>query len=187
MMRIPKTIALLLGLALLLSACGGASTTPTTSPTTGSPSPTGTDEVHFIGLPSANVDAIFAEIKAALNMDLKINQEDFVDSISGDSGWGQAIVVEGTGNDFAGPAITAQILATILEAKGYQEDMAYAADGPTGTQRGFTKDKGLALIDVNWKPADDVVLDPNQPIEAQSIVPEKMLYSVKVLLATKPF
>ncbi len=120
-------------------------------------------------------------------MDLTIKQEDFVDTISGDSGWGQAIITEGTGNDFASPATTAQILATILEGKGYQEDMAYAADGPTGTQRGFTKDKGLAMIDVNWKPAEDVVIDPNQPIEAQDIAPEKMMYSVKVLLATKPF
>lgn len=182
-MKISKTIALLLGLALLLTACGGTSTTPTTS----APSPTGTDEVHFQGLPSADVDAIFAQIKSALNMDLTIKQEDFVDAIGGGSGWGQAILTEGTGNDFAGPAITAQILATILEGKGYQEDMAYAADGPTGTQRGFTKDKGLAMIDVNWKPAADVVIDPNQPIEAQDIAPEKMLYSVKVLLATKPF
>lgn len=183
-MKISKTIVLLLGLALLLSACGGTSTTPTT----GSPSPTGTGAVHFQGLPSADVDAIFAEIKAALNMDLTIRQEDFVDTISGDSGWGQAIITEGTGNDFASPpATTAQILATILEGKGYQEDMAYAADGPTGTQRGFTKDKGLAMIDVNWKPAEDVVIDPNQPIEAQDITPEKMMYSVKVLLATKPF
>ena len=182
-MKISKTIALLLGLALLLSACGGTSTTPTT----GSPSPTGTGEVHFQGLPSADVDSVFAEIKSALNMDLKIKQEDFVDSISGGSGWGQAIVTEGTGNDFASPVITAQILATILEGKGYKEDMAYAADGPTGTKRGFTKGKGLAMIDVNWKPAEDAVIDPNQPIEAQEIAPEKMLYSVKVLLATKPF
>ena len=186
-MKISKTFILLLGLALSLSACGGTSTTPTTGPTTGSPSPTGTGEVHFQGLPSADVDSVFAEIKSALNMDLKINQEDFVDSIGGGSGWGQAIVVEGTGNDFASPAITAQILATILEGKGWKEDIAYAADGPTGTQRGFTKDKGLAMIDVNWKPADDVMIDPNQPIEAQDIAPEKMLYSVKLLLATKPF
>lgn len=182
-MKISKTIVLLLGLALLLSACGGTSTTPTTV----LPSPTGTGAVHFIGLPSADVDAIFAEIKSALDMDLTIKQEDFVDTISGDSGWGQAIITEGTGNDFASPATTAQILATILEGKGYQEDMAYAADGPTGTQRGFTKGKGLAMIDVNWKPAEDVVIDPNQPIEAQDIAPEEMMYSVKVLLATKPF
>ena len=186
-MKTMKVVIVLLGLALLLSACGGTSTTPTATPSTGLPSPTETGEVLFQGLPSADVDSIFAEIKSALNMDLKINQEDFVDSIGGGSGWGQAIVVEGTGNDFAGPAITAQILATILEGKGYQEDMAYAADGPTGTQRGFTKEKGLAMIDVNWKPAEDVVIDPNQPIEAQEIAPEKMNYSVKVLLAIKPF
>ncbi|MCX5973606.1 MAG: hypothetical protein NTU59_02805 [Coprothermobacterota bacterium] len=186
-MKISKTVVLLLGLALLLSACGGTSTTPTATPSTGLPSPTETGEVLFQGLPSADVDSIFAEIKSALNMDLKINQEDFVDSIGGGSGWGQAIVVEGTGNDFTSPGITAQILTTILEGKGWKEDMAYAADGPTGTQRGLTKNKALALIDVNWKPADDVVIDPNQPIEAQDITPEKMLYSVKLLLATKPF
>ncbi|MCX5970516.1 MAG: hypothetical protein NTV14_03295 [Coprothermobacterota bacterium] len=43
------------------------------------------------------------------------------------------------------------------------------------------------MIEVNWVPASDVQVDPNQPIEAQNIPANKQIYTVRLLLAVQPF
>jgi hypothetical protein len=199
MMKAGSILAVFLGLILVLSAC--ASTAPATSPTaspsstpspstsvppTSSAAPTTAPSGPYIGLPSAIVDGIYALMKGNLGVDVTIAQEDFYDSISKQGGWGQALNATGTGNDFASPAITAQILATILENEGWKVDPQLAADGPMGTALGYRKDKALALIEVNWQPDSSITVDPSKPIESQEIPLDKQLYSVKLSLATLP-
>ncbi|MCX5973752.1 MAG: hypothetical protein NTU59_03590, partial [Coprothermobacterota bacterium] len=70
---------------------------------------------------------------------------------------------------------------------GWTEDIAFAADGPMGSIRGFRKDKAIAVIDVSWAPFGGVQVDPNKPIEAQNIPADKQLYTVLLLLAVQPF
>ena len=196
-MRIGKAIVCLLGVALLLSACaGGGPATPTSvSPT---PSTSGT---KFQGLPSATVDAIYKEVKAALGVaDMEIAQEGFTLAQGTDTAvmkagleilpttnWGQVIIAGGTGVNFAGTGQTVQKIATILQGLGWTEDITFAADGQTGSVRGFRKDKAIAVIDVSWIPFGDVQVDPNKPIEAQNIPADKQLYTVRLLLAVQPF
>lgn len=196
-MRIGKAIVCLLGVALLLSACagGGPATTTSASPT---PSTSGT---KFQGMPSATVDAIYKEVQTALGVaEMKIAQEGFTLELGANTAvvkagleilpttnWGQVFVAGGTGANFASASQTAQKMATVLQGLGWTEDIAFAADGPMGSVRGFRKDKAIAVIDVSWVPASDVQVDPNQPIEAQNIPAAKQIYTVRLLLAVQPF
>ncbi|MCX5973781.1 MAG: hypothetical protein NTU59_03735, partial [Coprothermobacterota bacterium] len=128
-MRIGKAIVCLLGVALLLSACaGGGPATPTSVPPT--PSTSGT---KFQGLPSATVDAIYKEVKAALGVaDMKIVQTGFTLELGANmavvkmtgteilptTSWGQVFNAAGFGTDFASPGKTAQKMATVLQGLG---------------------------------------------------------------------
>lgn len=196
-MKIAKAIVCLLGVALLLSACaGGGPATPTSVPAT--PSASGT---KFQGMPSATVDAIYKEVQTALGVaEMKIAQEGFTLTLGSNTAivkagleilpttsWGQVIIAGGTGVNFSSASDTTQKMAAVLKGLGWTEDMAFAADGPMGSVRGFRKDKAIAVIEVNWVPASDVQVDPNQPIEAQNIPANKQLYTVRLLLAVQPF
>ncbi len=197
-MKAGSIFAVFLGLVFLLAAC--ASSAPSVvSPTTGSPpaSPSSTPPPStttpplrptqggpYIGLPADFVDSILAIMKANLGVEVIVTQENFHDPVLEKDGVGQVLTAQGTGNDFASPAITAQIIASILENDGWKVAPQLQADGPTGTSLGYRKDKALALIEVVWSPAEGVTVDPNQPIEAQEIPPDQQLYKVRLSLAT---
>jgi hypothetical protein len=72
----------------------------------------------------------------------------------------------------------AQDLKGMLNSRGWQEEISYAADGPTGTASGFRKGDGLCLLNVGWKPTEDAHCPTDQPISACELAPEQQLYTI---------
>jgi hypothetical protein len=173
------TIGILL-VAVLFSACAAPSTV---SPSAGSSQPSG----NYQGMPSATVDGYVKDVETALSaQDTKITQTELKTIFPTLNGWSQAITFEGTGKDFGGLMTVASKIEQMLTGKGWVVENQLAANGPTGLAAGYHKDKGLAIIVVDWKPAADVQVDMNKPIESQNIPPEKQVFTVKLVLATLP-
>ena len=68
---------------------------------------------------------------------------------------------------------------------GWEENMAYAAGGPTGASIGLTRDQGLMLLSAGWTPAPDANCPADQPISACELAPEQQLYTVTIAAAMK--
>jgi len=66
----------------------------------------------------------------------------------------------------------------MLIAQGWQEEMMYQADGPTGTGTGFQKEGGLCLLTVGWTPSEDAQCPTDQPIYECELTPEQQLYTI---------
>ena len=102
----------------------------------------------------------------------------FADYVGGDSGSGCQITATGTGADFENYPKTAASLKEILQAKGWEENIQYAADGPTSTAAGFQQENRLCLLQVGWQPSEDADCPTDQPISACELAPEQQLYTI---------
>jgi hypothetical protein len=109
----------------------------------------------------------------------------FQDIKTGQAGEGCVITLTGTGVDFGSFLDTAQKLQTAFEEAGWEVDLAYLADGPTGTAFGLRKDTKLALVSVGWDPAEGVRCPTDFPISACNITPEQQLFTITVNVATQ--
>lgn len=96
---------------------------------------------------------------------------------------GCQIVARGTGATFAGPSDTLRELTKALGARGWQEDSAFAAGGPTGAATGLRKDGMLGQLGVEWTPAPEANCPTDEPISACELAPEQQLYEVTLALA----
>ncbi len=199
--------AFLIGLLLivaLLSACGGAPAetqippsvavptqpppTPTTPPSatpvpptpTAVPSPTAATTGSAGGLKPLDSAACGDLAKAmgqALGVKTSTAEAPFQDYITGQAGTGCQTTIAGSGWDFV--AVTKSLWA-MLPAKGWQADMMYDADGPTGAVRGFRQGDGLCLLSVEWKPSPDANCPSDKPISDCQLTPEQRLYNISL-------
>jgi hypothetical protein len=181
-------IGALLMLAFI-SACSGApkeappTTAPTRIPTKPPSAPTeipATTEAQGGFQPSISTMCSDLAGAMALTLDVQVLEMEapFEDYISGKTGTGCQAMAEGTGLDFESFVAVADTMRGILEAKGWQEDVRYAADGPTGTATGFRKANALCLLSVNWEPSENADCPPDQPISACELAPDQQLYSI---------
>jgi hypothetical protein len=102
----------------------------------------------------------------------------FQDYIGGGSGAGCEALAKGTGLDFADAWSVVADIATMLEERGWAEAMSYAADGPTGTARGFHQGDALCLVSAGWQPAPEASCPSDRPIFECALTPEQQLYTV---------
>ena len=73
---------------------------------------------------------------------------------------------------------------TIQKTIGWESDIQYAADGPTGTQSSLKKDKKVLVYNVGWEEASDAKCPDDKPISDCEIPPEKQNYTVTVSIGT---
>ena len=102
----------------------------------------------------------------------------FQDHVSGKTGTGCQATATGTGLDFDDFWSVVEDLKGMLAAHGWQEDIRYMADGPTGTGGGFHKDSGLCLLMVGWEPSEDANCPSDEPIGLCELSPEQKLYTI---------
>lgn len=174
-MRFNKTFMILALLALLAAACAAPTAAPTATPV-----------VSTAGYQPLAADACAALQKAvadALKTQASASTAPFTDMLTGASGQGCTITAAGSGAQFGSVADAAAALQRALEAQGWAVDMAYAADGPTGTAFGLRQGAQLALASVNWEPAADANCPADQPISACELTPEQQLYTITVQAA----
>jgi hypothetical protein len=78
--------------------------------------------------------------------------------------------------------VTAKLVRAFV---GWTEQVAYQADGPTGSATAMTRDMGLLLIHAEWSPAPEVSCPADQPISACVIKPEQQIYTIEIQVAQK--
>lgn len=113
-----------------------------------------------------------------LGVDPMTEEAPFEDYISRKTGRGCQITAGGTGLDFESFQSVFEELKAMLTAQGWQEDMMYQADGPTGTGTGFHKEQGLCLLTVGWEPSEDAECPTDKPIYECELTPEQQIYTI---------
>jgi hypothetical protein len=134
-------------------------------------------------LPADACAALKAEAEGALGVSFSMAEAPFFDYLSQEGGSGCQLTATGTGVDFDSPTAVVDALEAVFA--GWQEEMLYAAGGPTGAGIGMTRDDALLLIMAHWTPDPAANCPADQPISACELTPEQRLYTVTIQAATK--
>ncbi len=210
---IHMSILLLLAVSLVLTGCwnplAGLTQKPTSDLTevpaateeaapaaTEVPSPAATPEAaapteapsaepaDFEPLPGSECDQLSQEMSSVLGVEFSLTKEvSCLDFVTGKSGIGCAMSATGDGNDFENQGIVSQDVTLRMGSLGWSPDIQYAADGPTGTVVGFSKDLRLCLLDASWEASDDAECDPNRPISECELTPEQKQFDIVLTCA----
>ncbi len=144
---------------------------------------TGAATGAYMPIPADACATIKADAEQALGVAFTPAEAPFFDAIRQEGGRGCQLTATGTGADFSSPRAVADALKAALV--GWEEDMQYAADGPTGAGIGLTRDAALLLILAEWTPDPAAKCPNDQPISACKLTPEQQLYTVTVQAAMK--
>lgn len=109
----------------------------------------------------------------------------FRDHVNGGQGPGSRITMKGTGARFQGLESIAHRVLSALKDLGWEEDIAYAADGPLGTATGLRKGAGRILFRVVREPAEEVGLLSREPPSLCELLPEEWAYTITLDCAQK--
>lgn len=98
------------------------------------------------------------------------------------SGQSCQLVAAGNGTSFTTFVEVAGKLRNLFLAKGWAEDMAFLADGPTGMMQGFREESRLAVVRVEWFPSREAQCPAEQPITecAATLTPEQRLFLIQL-------
>jgi hypothetical protein len=186
--------AILAGL-LILAACRPITAEPpaaTAEPAAATEAPTAetpaTEEAAaavgvYVPIPEADCQTLQTDAEAALGVPFAMSTAPFTDYVSGEGGTGCLLTATGTGAQFSDPMTVIDKLKA--EFVGWEENMNYAAGGPTGAAIGMTRDQGLMLVSANWQPGPAVSCPADQPISACAVPPEHQIYTITVEAAMK--
>jgi hypothetical protein len=145
------------------------------SPVESSPLPVG-----FQPLAGDACYALGQAMMQTLYVTVTLTNVPFVDYIGDGTGTGCQAVATGTGANFGSVPAVAGSLTTMLDERGWTEDIQYAAGGPTGEASAFRQDAKLCLLSVEWQPAPDVQCPQDQPISACNLTPEQQRYTISL-------
>jgi putative hemolysin len=158
------------------------------------PSATATDAETgvYMPIPADACATLQADAEAALGVAFTMSEAPFFDYVSQEGGSGCQLTATGTGADFIIPDADPMSVVDALKfffafqtPDGWQEEMQYAAGGPTGMGIGMTRDAALLLILAEWTPDPAANCPDDQPISACELTPEQQLYTVTVQAAMK--
>lgn len=133
---------------------------------------------------SADVCQMLQETASqALSLDFNLEESaPFEDVLAGESGQGCRLTASGDGTQFADLQTVMDTLMGSVGA-GWDEQVAYQADGPTGTSRALARDMALMILAVNWTPAEGVACPNDQPISACELTPDQKNYTFAIDVA----
>lgn len=129
-------------------------------------------------LSSAVCSDLADAVAQTLNVGVTTAQAPFEDYVNRQMGTGCRVTATGTGLDFENVVVVFEALATMLQARGWQEDIQYAGGGPTGILAGYRQANALCLSLVGWEPSEDADCPSDQPIDACQLSPEQKLYRI---------
>ena len=115
---------------------------------------------------------------SALGVEATLSTADFGDFVTGQSGTGCLVTATGTGENFSSFLAVAGQLREMLTERGWVVDMAYLADGPTGTATGLRLGQKLALLSVGWQPSADANCPADKIITECDLTPAQQVYTI---------
>ena len=122
-------------------------------------------------------------IAGALGVEMTVEEAAaFTDPRSGDSGTACQISAEGTGMAVADFWAAAGRLHELFSFD-WQDDPAYAADGPTGSAGAYRKWNAICLWEAGWQPTPGAECPPDQPIATCDLPPEQVQYHFMIRCA----
>lgn len=117
-------------------------------------------------------------VASTLGVDATLSTADFSDFVSGQTGSGCLVTATGTGETFSNFLAVATQLQEMLTDRGWVVDMAYLADGPTGTAMGLRLGQKLALLHVGWQPSADANCPADKIITDCGLTPAQQIYTI---------
>jgi len=142
------------------STTAEATSTATTAP--------GVDPTQAVPEDDASLEAYSALVEdvAAAFPDVTLIEDTGSYAVGDLVGDGRRVLVFGSAADLPTFVEVQQTLRGILEDDGWTEDIAYAADGPTGTLSVWTKGDDTAVVSAGVAPRDPSACPPDQVISA---------------------
>jgi hypothetical protein len=133
-------------------------------------------------LPAAECKDIAGLVLSATGLDTSLSDAPFRDYRSGQEGTACLALATGTGSDFGDIYGVVEAINRGMTGLGWGEDPEFRADGPTGTNVGFTRAQGICLLGVSWLPAPGIDCG-GQPISACNLSPQQKHYTLSLSCA----
>jgi hypothetical protein len=134
--------------------------------------------------PEACIDLVVV-VQETFTLDAELDRAPFDDYIAHISGDGCQATAVGSGYDFGSLEEASAILGVLLEARGWQEDARYQADGPAATATAYRRENALCLAVISWEPAEGVGCPDNQPLAACELTPDQQVYTAALNCAQR--
>jgi len=129
-------------------------------------------------VPTAECQQLAMQVQQAAGFAVKSSEEDFFDVSDEAEGRSCHITGEASSQKFAD---SAALMAPIAKLFGdWRDDPARTADGPAGTEKGFTKGARIVTVEVDWEPGPGVTCSDKQPLSACKISPEQKRWTVTI-------
>jgi putative hemolysin len=134
--------------------------------------------------PEVCIDLVVV-VQEAFTLDAELERAPFDDYIAHISGDGCQATAVGSGYDFGSLEEASAILGVLLEARGWQEDARYKADGPAAVATAYRRENALCLSVISWEPAEGVSCPDDQPLAACELSPDQQVYTAALNCARR--
>ncbi len=169
--------AVVLGLIVLLAACGTQST-PVVLTSTPTPSPW-----KPVPLDSATCKSLTDNMAQVYGRDATLTPDAFfIDPMgsSGSEGTGCKATITGTEVLFTSPQAVVERMDSVLMGLGWATDPKYRVGSSMGTGQGYYKENALCLLTVTWQPSPDANCPSDKPLDECLLQPEQKIYLVEL-------
>ncbi len=166
-----------LGLIVLLSACGTQST-PITLSDTPTPSPW-----KPVPLDSATCGTLADNLGQVYGRDVAQTPDAFfVDPMGagGSEGTGCKVTITGTEVLFTSLPSVVERMDSVMMGLGWAADPKYKVGSTMGLGQGYYKENGLCLFTVTWQPSPDANCPSDKPPDECQLQPEQKIYTVEL-------
>jgi hypothetical protein len=156
---------------------------PTATPTTPAPTVPPTSEPvwgDFKPLDATACGELADAMAEALGVPVTTEQALIEDYTTGKAGDGCQMTATGTGVEFDHVRVPFDALTAMLQARGWEEDLQYAAGGPGGVLAGYRQDTGLCLRQVSSGPSEEGLCSGDEPFVVcwENLTPEQRAFTV---------
>ena len=132
-----------------------------------------------------DADSLKVEWQVFLDVDVNTILEPFADFRTNEAHPSLQLEAEGTGHDFPDVFTVIDGINKRLTAQDWEPNWQYSADGPDGTLFGYQKANILCLINIQWEPAAEAELPPDQIVDLMTLPPDQRRYSIKISYVNK--
>jgi hypothetical protein len=134
-------------------------------------------------IPAAECQQLAAKAQAAIGIPTKAGEDDFSDVVARAEGRSCHITGSASNLSMGSAAELMTKLGGVFS--DWREDSSYAADGPDGSEKGYTNGTRIATVQVSWEPGPGVACSETQPLSACKITPQQKLWNVVIDVATR--
>ncbi len=134
-------------------------------------------------IPQAECQTFASQIQGAVGFAAKASEDDYTDLIDGSEGRSCHITASASDQALATPAELVAKVAKVFA--DWRDDPTRAADGPSGSEKGYVKANRIAAVDISWEPGPGATCSDKEPLANCKILPQQKLWNVTVDIVEK--